>query len=668
MSVRFPRLFEPGQIRSMRLKNRIIMPSMVSNTGDFNGDVTQRTIDYYTERARGGVGLVLVEACYIEPRGRATTLQLSIGDDRNIGRHHDLVEAVHTYGAKIACEIHHSGRNMPIDQRVELIAPSAIFPSRLPTDPPRRPRELTVPEIWEIIRMYAEAAARAKTAGYDAVEIHGAHAYLINQFMCPLCNVRMDEFGRGFEGRMKFPVEVIKATRAKVGDDYPILFKMNADDYEKGAIRFEEARQQAVVLAGAGVDALEVSAGSFDGIFAHSPPMPFKEGYRVFQAAEIKKLVGIPVIAVGGLVTPEYCERLLEEGRVDYVSLGRPLLADPDWPRKAAEGRPEDIRRCIHCNIGCLGSIFVHQQINCTVNAATGREAEFAGIKPAAVSKKVMVIGGGPAGMEAARVAALRGYRVTLYEKNSKLGGQLDMASAAPGKESIGWLKKWLVDQLKKLNVEIKFGANVDVTMVMEAGPDAVVLATGSEPVTPDIPGADRDIAVQAWDVLSGRTVIKGKKAAVVGGGMVGCDAAIYLACGGNEVTLLTRRGKDGLGADMEILNREVMLEQMRAGRGEPEVTLGVREFLPGYNVGVREHVHVVEVVKDGVAVVDTQTGNRSIIAADVIVFARGSRALDGLETELKDVVRELYTVGDCAGPRGIIDAVYEGSRAARLI
>ena len=662
----FPNLFTPGQIGKMKVKNRIVMAAILSNTGDVNGSITPQTIYHYIERAKGGVGLITVEADYVEPRGKWALHQLSIDHDRYLAGHRDLVDAIHTYGAKAACQLHHRGRMIHCDTGYELVAPSG-HSSMNPLYPEGRPRELTAPEIWAIIQKFAEAAERAKKAGYDALEVHGAHGYLVNEFMSPHSNKRVDEFGGDVQGKMKFPLEIVRAIREKVGDDYPIIFKMNGADFDKVGITLADAKIQAKMLVEVGVDAIDVSAGTYTTIYTCVPPMQYREGFRVYLAEEIKKVVNLPVFYVGGLVSPEFCEEILRDGKADFVEFGRGLIADPEWPNKAAEGRVTDIRKCISCNVGCFLNLVLQDHVRCTINAAEGRDAQFAEIKPAEKSKKVMIIGGGPAGMEAARVAALRGHKVTLYEKEGELGGQLNLAGIPPGKTKINWFKDWLVNQIKKLKVEVKLGSMVTAEAVEKAKPDVVIVATGARPIVPEVPGIESEKVVQAWDVLSGKVVVKGKKVVVVGGGMVGCETAHFLADKGNKATILTRRGRDALGADMEPLAQMIMLEQIRAGRGEEVVFYGVREFLPAFNVDIRDNVDLAEIVKEG-AVITDKKGSRVIIEADKVVLARGTKPVNELEDKLRDKVRELYIVGDGYEPRQIINAVSEGFRIARII
>ena len=663
----FPNMFNPGQIGRMKVKNRTVFAAICSNSGSIDGSITPLTIHHYIERAKGGVGLITVEINYVEPRGKWSLRQLSIDHDRYLAGHRDLVNAVHTYGTKAICQLHHRGRMIHCDTGYELVAPSGLFPSMNPSYPNGAPRELTVPEIYGLIQKFAEAAERAKKAGYDGVEVHGAHGYLVNEFMSPHSNRRTDEFGGDVRGKMKFPVEIVKAIKAKTGNDFPVVFKMNGADFDKIGITLDDAKIQARLLVEAGVDAIDVSAGTYSTIYTCVPPMQYKEGFRTYLAEGIKSTVNIPIFYVGGLASPEFCEAIIKDGKADFVEFGRALIADPEWPNKAKEGRVEDIRKCISCNVGCFLNLVLQDHVRCTINAAEGSDAQSAEITPAAKSKNVMIIGGGPAGMEAARVAALRGHKVTLYEKEKELGGQLKLASKPPGKEKINWFKDWLINQITKSKVEVKLNSTVTVKVVERAKPDVVIAATGAHSITPDVPGIESEKVVQSWDVLSDKVELRGNKVIVIGGGMVGCETAHFLADKGNEVTILTRRGRDELGGDMEPLAQTVMLEQMRLGRGEEIVFYGVREFLPGFKVDICDHSDLIEIVEAGAVVVDKK-GSRVVIEADKVVLARGTKPVSELEDKLRDKVSELYIVGDSYEPRQILDAVSEGFRVARII
>ncbi|MEM3726324.1 MAG: NADH:flavin oxidoreductase, partial [Candidatus Bathyarchaeia archaeon] len=396
------KLFEPFQIGTMKLKNRIVMPPMGTNFSNEDGTVTQRLTNYHVERAKGGVGLIIVEGAYVEPRGKGSIKQLGVDHDNKIPGLRDLVTAVKANGAKVALQLFHGGRQ----SHSSIIGTQPVSASEVPCRlTGETPRALTTSEIEELVEVFAEAARRVKEAGFDAVEIHGAHGYLINQFLSPLTNKRTDKYGGDVKKRARFLLEILERIREKVGESYPVLCRINGDDYIEGGIKLEEAKIIAKMLEDGGVDALHISGGIYDSpIPVTTAPMALPHGVMVHLAAGIKKVVNVPVIAVGRLDDPKLAEEILQQGKADLVSMGRALLADPYLPKKIADGALDEINPCIACD-ECIGRLFFNEDIACTVNAALGREEEYR-IEKAKVRKRVLVVGGGPAGMEAARVSA----------------------------------------------------------------------------------------------------------------------------------------------------------------------------------------------------------------------------------------------------------------------
>ena len=439
----FKKMFESAFLGPLEVKNRLLMAPMGTRMASEIGAVTQKLIDYYVERAKGGVGTILTDAAVVDyPLGATGATNLTIHDNAYIGGHNELVEAVHAQGAKIICQMKHAGREtrLPSLLKTQPVAPSAIPCKFFDVIP----RELSTGEVEEIVKKFVEAAMRAKTAGYDGVELHGAHGYLIAQFMSLSSNKRTDKYGGSLQNRMNFPLEIVRGIKKSLGKNFPLLFRFSADEFIEEGRTLEESKQLAQMLEEAGVHVLHVSAGVYDSMPMMIEPMSYEEGWKIYLAEEIKKVVKIPVIGVGVIRTPAIAERILKEGRVDFLALGRALLADPYWPNKAKEGRAEEIIRCISCNIGCIGGrIFRGLHIRCALNPVTGREREFGTLIPAAKRKKVLIVGGGPAGMEAARIAKMRGHQVTLVEKNKVLGGQLRLAAAPPGKDKIDWYNEF---------------------------------------------------------------------------------------------------------------------------------------------------------------------------------------------------------------------------------
>lgn len=648
MEGQFKKLFEPGQIGTLTVPNRLVMTAVFDNFASETGAVTQRQIDYYAERAKGGTGLVIVAYANVDyPGGWVGPNQVRIDEDSRITGHHALVDAVHEYGMKAGIQLGHPGKERFPDPAG--IIPGAVAPSPIPGDlfPLGTPRELTTEEVAVIAKKFGAAAGRAKTAGYDLVEIHGAHGYLIAAFMSARSNKRTDKYGGDLKGRMTFPLEVLGAVRAAVGPGYPVVYRICADEFVPGGLTLEDTRVIAKILEEAGVDALDVSGGCYGSMPVVFDTMEKEEGWRSYLAAEIKKVVKIPVFTVGNIRSPEVAQRILAEGKTDFIGFGRTLVADPHWGNKVRENRVDDLIRCVSCNQGCLGRIFQGLYLGCSINPVTGREGRWAKMEPAAKARKVAVVGAGPAGMEAARVAALRGHKVTLYEKEQEPGGQAKLVAAGPGKAKWGWLTEYLSRQIAKAGVMLKRGEEVTAASLLASSPDVCIIATGAVPKVPDLPGAGGSNVVKSWDVLSGKVKLTGEKVIVAGGGTVGCETAEFLA-GSNEVTIVELL--PAVASDMETVHMVAFM--MR---------------LAGLNIRVITEA-AIQAFNDKGLVYKDKEGREQSLAGTKIVLAMGSAPLRVLAEELIGKVPELYCVGDCNQPAKITEALYEGSRIGRLI
>jgi NADPH-dependent 2,4-dienoyl-CoA reductase/sulfur reductase-like enzyme len=504
------------------------------------------------------------------------------------------------------------------------------------------PRKVSSGEIEDLVKKFVAAALRAQTAGYDGIELHGAHGYLIGEFMSPLSNRRKDRYGGSLEKRMAFPVEIVHGIRRAVGPRYPILFRFSADEFEEGGMTQQDSKKAGRILEEAGVDVLHVSAGTYDSMATVIEPMSFAEGWKIYLAETIKSAVNIPVIGVGVIRSPEFAERALKEGRVDFLALGRALLADPHWPRKAREGRVKEIIPCISCN-ECIGSrTFRNLHVRCAVNPATGREGWLQRL-PAEKKKKVVVIGGGPAGLMAALAAKRRGHRVTLYEKSGHLGGQLRLAAAPPGREKIAWFGDYLRNQIRREKVKVLVGITATPEKIVREKPDMVILATGAVPMVPDLPGVESPRVCTAWDILEGEKIVQEKTVLVLGGGMVGCETALYLAARKNKVTVVEML--EGAAQDTDFITRADVLSRMKKA--------GI-EILAGRKA---------EKIGGGEVFLRNSAGKGERIKGDIIVLALGAVPEDNLRMSLHGKVKEIHTIGDAHQPRKIIDAVYEGFR-----
>ena len=508
----------------MVLKNRFVMPPMVTCMANTLGELTQRMVDYYSERARGGVGLIIVESMDIDDKMLFN--RLGIFHDRFINELNYLATSIKEGGARVFGQINETGirGNLP------------------------GPDELSSAEIEKLIQAYGAAADRLKRAEFDGVEIHGAHGYLISQFLSPLNNHRKDAYGGGREERARFAQSVIRAVREAVGEEFPISFRMNGDDFLAGGVRIEDAKVTARMAEEAGADLIHVSGGV--GIVAHDltlgdnksyfhmiQPMYLPRGCLVHLAAEVKTIVKVPVITVGRINDPVLARDILVEGKADLVALGRQLIADPCFPNKVAEGRIEDIRQCMACNY-CHGRrMRAIKHVHCAVNPWAGREAELRSIKPAEKPKKVLIVGAGPAGMEASRWLKRRGHRPVLYEKSDRLGGGLLPASLPPHKEEIETFRQFLARQIGKMGVSANLSTEATAESILREKPDAVIVAAGAKPLSPDFP-IDRNMAcVGALEALSGKGDIPGDNVLVLGGGFVAAEVAEFMAEQGKNVT-----------------------------------------------------------------------------------------------------------------------------------
>jgi 2,4-dienoyl-CoA reductase-like NADH-dependent reductase (Old Yellow Enzyme family)/thioredoxin reductase len=641
--VRLTKLFEPITIGSMTVKNRIAMAPVAMRYNTPSGTVTHRVVDHYVERAKGGVGLIIVEATTVDwPVGKVGACPLRLDGNQYIHAFRDLVEEAHAYGAKMAIQLQHVGGQT---NRRNAEGEQPVAPSVVPFPRGDTPRALTIPEIHHIVEEFADSILRAKTAGFDAVEIHGSHGYLVTQFHSPYFNKRTDMYGGSFENRMRFTLEIIEAARGKVGPGFPIIFRFSADEHVAGGVDLAEAKRIAKRVEEAGVDAIDLSAGVHAARPHIFPPMAMPRGCNVHLAEGIKSVVDLPVIVVGRLGDPALAEQVLADGKADMIALGRPLLADPYLPQKAEEGRVEDICPCISCN-ACIDRLVHGWSVGCAVNPALGRERDYT-LEPAEKAKKVLVVGGGPAGMEAARVAALRGHEVTLYEKANELGGQLLLASVPSFKKDLEDLLAYLRSQLEKSGVRVELGREVSEVVVREEQPDVVIVATGAEPTKPSIPGIDGKNVTTAEAVLRGEAD-PGRLVVVAGGGRLGLEMAYFLAQRDREVTVVEMQ--DEVGVDMEMCEKTHLLEKL----DEHEVSI-----LAGHNLSA--------VTEDGVELVDRSWNARSL-GCNAVVLALGSTPRSSLSEQLARSEAEVYTIGDCKQPRRIYEAIHEAWWVARQI
>jgi 2,4-dienoyl-CoA reductase-like NADH-dependent reductase (Old Yellow Enzyme family)/thioredoxin reductase len=635
-------LFEPFTIKGRNLKNRIVMPGLASFLIEDDGSINDKTVEHYRGRASGGPAMVIVEACAVSPEGIVSAHQARIYHDRFIEGLSRIARVMKAEGALPAVQIHHGGRQT--SSRVIKRKPFA--PSNLPCPTISGEVEpLSVEGIQDIIRKFGDAAVRAVQAGFELIEIHGAHGYLINQFISKFSNIRDDAYGGDTTRRARFAVDVVREVRRRVGEDFPISFKISAQEFVPGGLSVEESIEILKLLVSAGMDIVQVSAGNDATPEWICQPMFMEKACLADSAATIKKALRIPVMAVGRINDPLLADALIRDEKADLVCIGRGLLADPEMPKKAQQGNLDDIRICIACNT-CMESIFRKGRVECLVNPTLGREKEME-IRPAEKRKKVMIVGGGPGGLHAGWVAAIRGHEVHLYEKQSRLGGQLNLGSVTKYKKEILSLIEFHKKQVEKAGIRIHLNAEVTLETIKREKPDAVILSTGATPILPNVPGIERSIVVGLEEVLNGEPPEK-RKAVVVGGGATGCEVAHHLAEHGSSVTIVEQLPK--IAINLESITRKVLLKELRER--------GVR-FLTGHKLSKVEETGVVVTAEDG---------TESFIEAGAVVIAIGNKPDNSLYEQILSLGIPLYQIGDCLEPRSAKAAISEAATIGRSI
>lgn len=630
-------VFTPISIGNVKIKNRLVVAPMVTVYCDNDGMATDRFIAYHEARAKGGFGMIIVEDYAVDPLGRGFWTP-GLWKDEQIKSHMKLTDTVHKAGAKIIAQIYHAGRQT---------TPAVIGEQPVSASPLACPvlgvipRELTVEEIKKLVTQFGDTALRAKKAGFDGIEVHGAHGYLIAQFMSKYSNKRCDEYGGSLEKRLRFPLEIVADIRKKCGDDFLISFRISADDKVPGGRTIEETKAIAIKLEKQGVDLLHVSVGTYESTWAVIPPMNINPGWIVDYAEEVKRVVNIPVMTVGRINDPVLAESILLSGKADLIAMGRASLADPELPNKFKNNQYEDIRHCIACQQGCVDILFGNEPIRCLVNPTLGFEY-LEELKKTDNPKKITIVGGGPAGMEAARAATLAGHKVTLYEKAEYLGGQFATAAIPVSKGDISSFVSWQKTQIEKLGVEIKLNTEYTVDVCKKEKPDLVIVATGATPAKPSISGIDGENVVTAEDVLLGKTNTK-QKVVIAGGGMIGCETAVYLTSLGREVTIVEMLPT--IANDEEFTRRYLLMKAIKE-----------------QNIEVITEAKITEIKSDSVQIEkNKETIN---IDADTVVIALGMESNNTLAKELEGIV-DLKVIGDAKETRDALEATREGFLAA---
>jgi len=638
------KVFEPGKIGKLDIKNRLIVSAMSSHLGNDDGTPNEEVTCYLEAKVRGGWGLVFTEDLGVTADAGSDPVVGSLWNDEQIPAWTETVRRVHAAGGLMGAQIYHAGRQRSLKAyATHPVAPSAL---KEPTVP-YVPRALEISEIREVVKAFGECARRVKECGFDCVEIHGAHGYLLNQFMSTFSNKRTDEYGGTLINRMRFPLEVVAAVREAVGPDFPVVFRFNTCDYVEGGIELPEAIVMAKMLEEAGVDALHCTQGMFASKEAIIAPGFIPVMNYMNNAATIKASVNIPVIAVGRYNDIYMSEAMLRDGKADFVVMARASLADPDLPNKAKEGRVEEIIHCIGCDQGCTGETAVGNRVNCIANPHTCRETVY-DLSIVENPKKVFVAGAGVSGLSAAYGAAERGHKVTIFEASDELGGQWLAAATPPGKTEYTSLILNYRNQIKKYGMEVRLNTPLTREIVEAEKPDAVILATGSKPLVLPIPGLDnKDFVKTAVEVLRGRTLY-GKNVVVVGGGMTGAETAVFLAVNKCNVTLI-----------------EMAPDIITDAVAQPKACL--LNHIHKYDIKVHTNTRLTR-VGEGTVYAEEYGEPVEFKHIDMVVNAMGVKSYNPLEAELAGCGCKVVVVGDASTTKNGYKNIREGFDAGNGI
>lgn len=645
---RFPHLFSEGRFGTLTIPNRLVFAATSSELADSEGFFGDEAAEFYAERARGGAGLVVVEATYVDQEGKRLHQNAMLHKDRYIASLRKLVQVVRREGSKVAIQLCHGGRDAtPAITGCDPVAPSPIASGYIGVGEAVVPRELTETQIQAIVQRFVAAAVRAGEAGFDAIELHGAHGYLISQFFSPNANRRTDGYGGNVAGRARFCVEIVQGIKKALGDGYPVIVRMNGRDYVPGGLEIEDAVEIAALLEVAGADAISVSGGVHSSKpYMVIPGMSVGRNCFAAESTAMRKRLHIPVMTVGRIKTPELAEEILVQGQADFVCMSRALIADPALARKAREGVVDTIVPCIACN-ECIAITHRHERMACTVNPMVGRELKLKEVRMARPEKKrVAIVGSGAAGLSAAVTAAARGHDVHIFERTGRLGGQLNLASAPPNREEIGTLLEHYKREIKRLHVQVHLDEAFTVEKARTLEPDAIVVAVGARAVPPKLPGSDLPHVTTGWEVLSGVRE-PGLNCVVIGGGLVGIEVADHLVEHGRNVVLIARS---------ELLKKAVHADRV--------YFFGRIERL---NIEVMMHTDIVQVGPNSVEIQPNGRLRRTLEGVDSVIFCMGYESRKDETLDLLQVGVPLHYVGDVLGPRKFFQAVEEGTLTSMI-
>ncbi len=643
----FPYLFSELKIGKKILKNRIIVSPTGETMPNFDGSVSSQVMAYYAEKAKGGAAAITWGILAVEfPRGKTGDVKNRADTPKVIKDMNRMAEGIQRYGTLFIPQLFHAGAmtNSEATEGCEPVCPSnkeveSLYISRYRKQGPMH--ELTTEETKEMVRKFIKAALNCQAAGADGVNLHCAHAYLINQFLSPDTNSRTDKYGGSFENRIRFAIEIVEGIRKAVGPDFIIGARIPGREWVKNAMTEEECIEFARRMEKAGCDYLDVSAGMNMSQAKVIETGAYQQASKLEYALKIKQSVSIPVGTNGMLRDPEFCDNLIKEGKVDFVMLARAVICDPYWPQKAFEGRVNEIRPCISCNDGCMGRVRRRLHVSCVLNPAAGREEQLSKLEKSDNPKDVVVVGGGIAGMQAAIAASRVGHKVTLLEKTNELGGQLNLACVPPNKDQIKKAKNWFADECVRQGVNIKLNAHVDFQSIKLLNPQGVIVATGALPIT-KLPIEGLEYAVQSWDILKGLVGVPQKsKVVIIGGGIVACEVAQMMLQKQNEVTIIE------------------MLPQLAGALEDIHLTDMLIEFKE-HNVDINVCAVAKKITKDSVTFV--KDGKEITVKADMIVLSAGQRP-EGTDLikQLKEEGYKVAVIGDVKKPAKICNATLDG-------
>ncbi len=651
----YEHLFSKGKIGTLEIKNRIVMPAMGVALANPDATMSDEMIAFYEERAKGGAGLIVTEVTRVNNEtGVAQPRQISVAGDNLIPGLKKLTDAIHRHGTKIFVQLYHPGcQGIAIFMKDGMdVSPSGVASTLI-----QQPcRALTTEEIKNLVQDFINGAARAKKAGIDGVEIHCAHGYLLNQFLSPYTNQRKDEYGGSTEKRAQIVKEIILGIRERCGRDYPVTMRISVDEFlrmtsiQADGILLEEGIRLCKYLSPFGLDAISVTSGIYESMNIAWEPISYAQGWRLYLAEAIKKEVAIPVFTAGVYRSPEFCERIIAEGKADFVGIARGQLADPAWANKARQGRAYDIRRCISC-LYCMESLIINsaknEPLECAINPRAARELQYNHLREDGAGKMVVILGGGPSGMEAAVTLARRGFKPVLFEKSGELGGQLKYGCKPPQKDKILWLVQYYITQLEELRVDIRLNTAPTMEEIKALSPYAVFVATGAQSIVPDsIPGIHGNNVSTNIDVLSGKTALTYKRVAVIGSGLTGLETAHLLVEQGNTVTVIEMM--EGIGGDAYWQNVSDVMMHLKENNVH---------FLPKHKL--------CEIKQDKIILERTDVGDMVELQVDAVVLSLGVYAGKQPLEAIQAAFANVKSIGDVSRIGRIGNAVRTGFIAA---